>query len=74
MIVTISALLTYAATFAVATPTAEPRAVASLNAEAFQEAQQRDDTATRAFSSTEIIVCPTPLNVIILANGVSVDF
>lgn len=31
-----------------------PRAVASLNQAAFEEAQQRDDTATRLFSGTTI--------------------
>lgn len=34
----------------------EKRAVTSLNQEAFEEAQQRDDTATRAFSGTSIKV------------------
>jgi hypothetical protein len=33
------------------------RTVTALNTAAFEEAQQRDDTATRAFSSTEIKVC-----------------
>ena len=56
MLVTLSTFLIYATTFAVATPTAVRRAVASLNAAAFAEAQQRDETATRAFSSTEIKV------------------
>lgn len=34
----------------------QPRTVAALNTAAFQEAQQRDDTATRLFSSTTIKV------------------
>lgn len=42
---------------AIATPTTWPRAVPSLDAAAFAEAQQRDDTATRAFSNTQIKVC-----------------
>jgi hypothetical protein len=33
-----------------------------LNQAAFQEAQQRDDTATRAFSSTEIKVLVIPVS------------
>lgn len=41
---------------ATATPTSWPRAVPSLDAAAFAEAQQRDDTATRAFSNTQIKV------------------
>ena len=36
----------------------ERRVVTSLNEAAFEEAQQRDDTATRAFSATEIKVSP----------------
>lgn len=39
-----------------ATPTTWPRAVPSLDAAAFSEAQQRDDTATRAFTNTQIKV------------------
>ena len=35
----------------------EVRTVAALNTAAFEEAQQRDATATRAFSGIEIIVC-----------------
>jgi len=34
----------------------EVRTVAALNTAAFEEAQQRDNTATRAFSSVEIKV------------------
>jgi hypothetical protein len=34
----------------------EVRTVSALNIAAFEEAQQRDDTATRTFSSTEIKV------------------
>lgn len=39
-----------------ATPTTWPRAVPSLDAAAFAEAQQRDNTATRAFTNTQIKV------------------
>lgn len=35
----------------------QPRVVASLDQAAFEEAQQRDDTATRAFTATAIKVC-----------------
>lgn len=34
-----------------------PRTVAALDQPGFQVAQQRDDTATRAFSSVPIKVC-----------------
>lgn len=46
--------LTTVSTVGFGSPTVEPRAVASLNAAAFAEAQVRDDTATRAFSAAEI--------------------
>lgn len=39
---------------ALASPLVEVRTVSSLNQAAFEEAQQRDATATRAFSSTAI--------------------
>lgn len=57
MIAPLSALLFGAATLASAIPVIERRVVQELNQAAFAEAQQRDDTATRAFSSTEIKVC-----------------
>jgi hypothetical protein len=38
-------------------PVAEKRTVTALDQAAFEEAQQRDDTATRAFSSVPITVC-----------------
>lgn len=57
MIASISLLLTSAA-LALAKPI-EVRTVAALNTVAFEEAQQRDDTATRAFSNTEIKVSPS---------------
>lgn len=44
---------------ALGTATASPfnkRTVAALNTAAFDEAQQKDDTATRAFSATAITV------------------
>jgi len=44
------------ASLAYATPVIEVRTVTSLNQAAFEEAQQRDNTATRAFSSIEIKV------------------
>lgn len=37
-------------------PVAEKRTVTALDQAAFEEAQQRDDTATRAFSSVPIKV------------------
>lgn len=61
MITQISALLCGAATLTSAIPVVERRAVQELNQAAFAEAQQRDDTATRAFSSTEIKVCPNTI-------------
>ncbi|KAL2070068.1 hypothetical protein VTL71DRAFT_14748 [Oculimacula yallundae] len=52
MIASISLLLT-SVTLSLASPF-EKRVVTSLNQAAFEEAQQRDDTATRAFSGTSI--------------------
>jgi len=49
-------ILLCAAASTLATPVLEVRTVTALNQPAFQEAQQRDNTATRAFSSTEIKV------------------
>lgn len=54
MLAPLSALLFGALTLA--SPVVQVRTVSSLNTAAFEEAQQRDDTATRAFSSTEIKV------------------
>ena len=54
MIASVFLLLTSAA-LSFASPL-ERRVVTSLNQAAFEEAQQRDDTATRAFSGTEIKV------------------
>ena len=54
MVSSISLLLTSVA-LSFASPL-EKRAVTALNPEAFEEAQQKDDTATRAFSGTEIKV------------------
>ena len=57
MITQISALLLGAVALTSALPaTVEKRVVTQLNQAAFQEAQQRDATATRAFSSVEIKV------------------
>jgi len=58
MIATLSLLLSSVAlSFASPLVPLEARTVTALNTAAFEEAQQRDDTATRAFSSTEIKVC-----------------
>lgn len=58
MIAQFSALLLGAATLSSALPAAvEMRVVTALNQAAFEEAQQRDNTATRAFSAVEIKVC-----------------
>lgn len=46
----------FLATSAFASPTVRKRVVASLDQAAFEEAQRRDDTATRAFSSVPITV------------------
>lgn len=55
MIVTLSTILAYAA-LASAGPVLRPRVVQELNQDAFEEAQQRDGTATRAFSGVQIKV------------------
>ena len=56
---TISSLLFGASALVASLPVSEKRTVAALNQAAFQEAQQRDATATRAFSSVAIKVrCP----------------
>ncbi|CZR58275.1 uncharacterized protein PAC_08166 [Phialocephala subalpina] len=57
MIASLSLLLTSAA-FVLAKPI-EVRTVSALNTAAFEEAQQRDDTATRAFSNTAIKAGPS---------------
>ena len=57
MIASLSLLLTSAA-LVLAKPI-EVRTVAALNTAAFEEAQQRDDTATRAFSNTAIKASPS---------------
>ena len=49
-------LVLAAASFIDALPVAEKRAVTTLDQVAFEEAQRRDDTATRAFSSVPIKV------------------
>jgi hypothetical protein len=56
MIASLSALLLGAASIASTLPVVEKRTVTALNQAAFEEAQQRDDTATRAFSSIPIKV------------------
>jgi hypothetical protein len=57
MLAKISVLLLGASTLTAALPAGiEVRTVAALNQAAFQEAQQRDATATRAFSSVAIKV------------------
>lgn len=56
MIAHLSALLLGAAAFGSALPVVENRSVTSLNEGAFEQAHQRDNTATRAFSSIEIKV------------------
>lgn len=62
MIASFSALLLGAAALTAALPTNDPitleaRNVTSLNQGAFEEAQQRDATATRVFSAVPIKVC-----------------
>ncbi|KAF4632402.1 hypothetical protein G7Y89_g5722 [Cudoniella acicularis] len=69
MIASIS-LLFSALVLASASPI-EVRTVAALNTAAFEEAQQRDDTATRAFSSTEI---KTSTGECLFVNELSGDF
>ena len=58
MIVPLSTLVlsAVAGSYAAPYPFLRPRNVTSLNQQAFEEAQQRDDTATRAFSSVPIKV------------------
>ncbi len=56
MLAPLSFLLLAAASLTSASPLVR-RAVQQLNQEAFAEAHQRDDTATRAFSNTAIKVC-----------------
>jgi hypothetical protein len=56
MLTTISTFLATAALIS-ASPIVQQRTVPALNADAFAEAQVRDNTATRAFSSVEIQVC-----------------
>jgi hypothetical protein len=63
MISPILTLLLGTASLVAAHPVAEKRAVTQLNQAAFEEAQQRDDTATRAFSSVPIKVC-SPLSAV----------
>ena len=69
MIATLSLLLSSVA-FSFASPLGqlEARTVTALNTAAFEQAQQRDDTATRAFSGTEIIVCFLPQRKLLLIN------
>lgn len=57
MIAILSVLLLAATALTSASPASLKRAVQELNQAAFEEAQQRDDTATRAFSATAIKVC-----------------
>lgn len=54
MIAILSVLLLAATALTSASPASLKRAVQELNQAAFEEAQQRDDTATRAFSATAI--------------------
>jgi hypothetical protein len=56
MIAPLYAILLGAAGLASALPTVEKRVVSALNTAAFNEAQQRDATATRAFSAVQIKV------------------
>ncbi len=58
MVSTLSSVLAYAA-LAAAVPLL-PRTVTSLDASAVAEAQQRDNTATRAFSNVQIKVTIFP--------------
>lgn len=57
MVAKYSAAFAVMSTLAAAGPvSSSPRAVTELNQAAFEEAQQRDETATRAFSNTAIKV------------------
>ncbi|PMD35095.1 hypothetical protein L207DRAFT_570660 [Hyaloscypha variabilis F] len=72
MIATLSLLLSSAAlSFASPLGQLAARTVTALNTAAFEEAQQRDDTATRAFSGTEII---TSTGQCLFINELSGDF
>lgn len=53
------ALLAALVAYAAAGPVISKRAVVELNEAAFEEAQQRDAAATRAFSNVQIKVCST---------------
>ncbi|CAD6444966.1 997f33c9-20b8-47c1-9e75-7ffa2b48a494 [Sclerotinia trifoliorum] len=59
------------ATRGFSSPTFRKRVVTSLDQAAFEEAQQRDDTATRAFSSVPII---TSSGQCLFVDGLSGDF
>lgn len=54
MILSTSLVAAYAATFALAGPVKFRRQVQQLDPAATEEAHQRDDTATRAFSDVQI--------------------
>ena len=56
MIVSVSTLVLSVVAASYAAPFLEARNVTTLNQQAFEEAQQRDATATRAFSSVPIKV------------------
>ncbi|KAE9365719.1 hypothetical protein N431DRAFT_548846 [Stipitochalara longipes BDJ] len=72
MIATLSLLLSSVAlSFASPLGPIAVRTVAALNTAAFEEAQQRDDTATRAFSGTEI---KTSTGQCLFINELSGDF
>ena len=61
IMIAILSLLLGSAAVSFASPLLNVRTVAALNTAAFEEAQQRDGTATRAFSGTQIKVCRTTL-------------
>lgn len=54
MVFSVLTLLLGTAALITAHPVVEKRTVTELNQAAFEEAQQRDDTATRVFSSVPI--------------------
>jgi hypothetical protein len=56
MLLKASTLAAYLAAVVAATPTHPKRAVTSVNAADVAESQQRDNTATRAFSNVEVQV------------------
>lgn len=58
MVSSIWTLILGAASLVAAHPVTEKRAVTKLDQAAFEEAQQRDNTATRVFSSVPIKACP----------------